>query len=499
MALPMMNFPILTQQQANPFFSGAQQGTDLVNSLMKNYALAQQNKVLPQSLAEALQQQQYKTQIMAPQAQYAPQMTLADLAKTQSGTQLDIANAKESMARIPYYGAQSQELLSRIPLNKADASLKEFQVNNPLLSLTGPASQIGAIEYLRQHPELNTVNGGGMPPSGQQNSPGNVSASDLLNQNQQAGPGQVSFTSPYSQPTTPNAGNLSGGTYADMLGNMITNKQNADAARSAYYNKRVEATNYSSLPIDQKSGLLAQASGMGYDPQDATNLFMQGHSLQDLAKAKGFDPESMPDPIYPVTKGGLAKIQTRQQALAEINNLNPILTDALAPYSHRIFGYSPKQVSQALSGTDPDQQAKFLAAKALQPELSSIRLRAMQGGQVGIEAIREVTNASMGNIKSYQSLVDPKVYASANQYVDQWINQATNAANKVNLNAYSQMNQASPTSQPSLPSTSVAATPSTNTPDYNKWIIAAKAEPGNKGYSDLELRDYYNKKYGGGK
>jgi hypothetical protein len=55
------------------------------------------------------------------------------------------------------------------------------------------------------------------------------------------------------------------------------------------------------------------------------------------------------------------------------------------------------------------------------------------GGNIGIEAIREVNNQSMGNIKSFQGLVSPKVYSAAQNYVDQWINQGADAANKVGL------------------------------------------------------------------
>jgi hypothetical protein len=60
--------------------------------------------------------------------------------------------------------------------------------------------------------------------------------------------------------------------------------------------------------------------------------------------------------------------------------------------------------------------------------MASLRLKAM-GGQVGIEAIREVQEASMANVKSFQSLVSPAVYKQAQQYMTNWISQGLGAAN----------------------------------------------------------------------
>jgi hypothetical protein len=263
-------------------------------------------------------------------------------------------------------------------------------------------------------------------------------------------------------------------------------------ARADYYKKMTESTNYRSLPIDQKSALLAQASGMGYDPNEATSLFMQGKNIRDLAKDAGFNPENMPDAIYPSTKKDIATINQRKSALQEINTLNPIVSSALAPYSQSIMGYSPKQVSEAISNTDPDAQARFLAAKAIIPEMSAIRLRAMQGSQIGIEALREVTNASMSNVKAYKTLVTPEVYVQMNKYIDQWINQAADSANRINTSQLSQQEK----------SRTVGATPqqktenvktTSNAPSLSVFMAAAKKA--NPTATDKELTSFYYKEY----
>ena len=81
-----------------------------------------------------------------------------------------------------------------------------------------------------------------------------------------------------------------------------------------------------------------------------------------------------------------------------------------------------------------DQQAKFLAARMLAPEQAAIRLRAM-GGNVGIEAIREMTDKAMVNGKNIQALVKPDVFNQANEYVEKAIYDAVEAANKASTKA----------------------------------------------------------------
>jgi hypothetical protein len=54
----------------------------------------------------------------------------------------------------------------------------------------------------------------------------------------------------------------------------------------------------------------------------------------------------------------------------------------------------------------------------------------MGGGNVGIEAIREMTGTSMGHLNIVQGMVSPGVYKKANEYVDEWLSDAVDAANK---------------------------------------------------------------------
>lgn len=208
--------------------------------------------------------------------------------------------------------------------------------------------------------------------------------------------------------------------------------QNGAKGESQYQQDRIKIAGANLIPVDARRAYIAQSMGMGYDLTEATDALKNNVPISELAKKKGFDPSNMPTPIFGTTVGSLTQVQKRQQALSEINSLNPTLTEAIKPYSQRIAGYSPTQIASAIKGDDPDQQARFLAARALVPEMTALRARAM-GANIGIETLREITNSSMGHIQVFESLVDPSVYEKAQQYVDKWLTDAVTKANKVGL------------------------------------------------------------------
>jgi hypothetical protein len=458
MALPVVQFPIETFEQANPVMAGI----GAANAL---YAQSVQNQYLKPMLQQQYQRGQMQNQILQPQAQYAPQMTQAELAYRQT--------------QAPYARAQTQALLQgNIPLMNAQAGLigtegqkNQFMLNNPTTMLPGMAGQIGALNVLKtldpslfgspnvapptqyQTTASDLSNGTptqlpGMPSAGSVVGDQGQSSSSFLPPNpynnfaspsplmsnmgqqemaQQQMPVNQGQQQPVEQPAFPSVQGL-----ANLMMQGVTAPIQEKIAQANFYNQRAQGYNFSLLPPNEKSYVVAQAAGLGYEPLQATALLNSGKTISDLAQAKGLDPNNLPSPLYPASSQTVNLIQRRNQALNEINTIQPMLNNALAPYSRRFDGYSPSQIAGSISNDDPDAQARFLAAKALQPEMSSLRLKAM-GGQVGIESIREVNNASMGNMKSFQGLVNPKVYSSAQNYVDQWINQGAQSANKVGL------------------------------------------------------------------
>lgn len=427
MSLPVEMFPLLSPSQISPVMTGISQANQL-------YAQSMQNKYLQPDLQAALRKQQLSNQISQAQANVAPQMSAAQLAYQQ--------------AKTPNLNAATQYVLSgQLPEAQSQAGYigtmagkNQFQLNNPATMLPGLPGQIGGLATLRN---MGLLADGSTPPAapptqnadfvnGMNNgvpmrAPGMPSAGNMAPSAQNNG--QILPPSPFSSsqsgiPSFQDATNL-------LVKSMMAQPE-ANIARADYYNKMASGYDFKSLPPTEKSYLIAQAAGMGVEPQTAAMYFNNGGTLNSLASSKGLDQNNLPAPIYAATPQTVQLIQRRSQALNEINTIQPQITSGMAPYARQFNGYSPSQIADAIQNDNPDQQARFLAARALMPEMASLRLKAM-GGNIGIEAIKEVNNQSMGNIKSFQSLVSPKVYTAAQNYVDNWINQGAEAANKVGL------------------------------------------------------------------
>lgn len=351
-----------------------------------------------------------------------------------------------------YYGRDKE---ADISYKNAEAEASRFKTKYPLLGQTGALGQIGGALYLQAiGANLNGMGGGIASPAG---SPSVPSSTPAPVQSQPSG-----FTSP--MPTNNNissnmppmntpvvsslpapamtSNNVSApsslpqGGIANPLSQLIIDSvKSTNAQKNAFGNYRLKQTqgyNYMSLPIDYKSQLIAQAAGMGYDPQAATQLFMNGNTIKDLAEAKGIDATNLPEPIYATTKSSLTKIQNRQQALAEMDSLGNTITEWTAPYARRFAGYSTDAILDASKDENSDQLAKFLAARGLSLDQAAIRTRAL-GGPVGERILNEMVDSAMAKINFPTPLLNTEVYKKTQNYIDSAIKTSVQRANKVGL------------------------------------------------------------------
>ncbi len=200
-----------------------------------------------------------------------------------------------------------------------------------------------------------------------------------------------------------------------------------DKALTEYAQKRAESFAYSTAPVDTKNYMLAQAAGMGIAPDKAVNAFTKGKTLEDLAKENGFDPENMPEPDFAPTKGNITKLNERKAALGEMKHLSDFVIKGLGPYSETVMGWSPQQTWSQLNGMDKNKQIKFLAARAIVPELTNMRLMTA-GAKNTVHGIKSLQDKSLMNIKGLQSGVSPDVWMAAQKLVDKELEQAMKAS-----------------------------------------------------------------------
>ena len=463
-------YPMLSFEQANPYLEALNYNAQI----QTNQAKAQQEQTIaqymPQTMAEQLKQMQSKSEIDAATANYADPMEYAKLLQAQVAPDLTKAQTQEEQAKAYYESMMGKQAAALLPTDVVKA---QFLARNPILNLglSGGAQNIALLSAASGNPQdfpglanqpatiqpnqygqlaaaANAISPGSATFDGRQITPAPgqmvsqmptlpIANNPLAQQAMQKHQGGMPQNN-----VLPSMGVNNGMSPMDMLKAQIMAPLQAQMAKTNYLNTMNQGYGYRTTTPTEKNYMQAQAAGMGYDPLTSSTLFSKGYTLADLAEQKGLgrDPQNWPDPIYALTPKGVAQVQQRQQANAEINALNPTLTAALAPYSQRIAGWSPKQIADGLNGTDPDAQAKFLAARALQPELAGMRFRAMSGTTLGVEAMEKIMDSSMGNIKNLQALVDPKVYTKAQQYLDQWITQGVNAADSSNANAMKRIN-----------------------------------------------------------
>lgn len=188
------------------------------------------------------------------------------------------------------------------------------------------------------------------------------------------------------------------------------------------------STSFKTLPSAEKSRSIATAVGMGYDPTEAASRLSGGKTLRDLATEKNVKLEDV-DPVYPMPGETMKQLGNRKAFLSEIKSLEGNINSASELGGRKFAGYSPTQIISAIKNDNPKMQGKILGARALQPELAGLRLK-MAGGAVGIEAIREMKDAALGNSKIFESMVSPEARVEMNKFITKTLEEAVGAYNK---------------------------------------------------------------------
>jgi hypothetical protein len=187
-------------------------------------------------------------------------------------------------------------------------------------------------------------------------------------------------------------------------------------------------TGFDKLPVDEKKRAVGLTTAMGIDPVEGTQLLRSGKTLEQIAKDKGQDLGDLV-PVYPLGTENVKQLQRRSGYVAELKNLEQKVAKPLAKYPAKVRGYSLDQIADSLDNKNPDEMGQVLAARALSPEIAALRLK-VAGGNIGIEAINELTNKSMGQMKIIEGLVDTPTYLATQKYITQWLEEAADTFQK---------------------------------------------------------------------
>jgi hypothetical protein len=365
-----------------------------------------------------------KMQAMAPY-----QFEAARLAN-QHAQQVNALASQMSPLQLQQAQLANQRLRGLLPYQLEQARLanqhQQFIAQHPLMGMPGAAGQIGAALYAQKMNQAAQPQQAAQQPT-QQQPP--AYQQSVLQGGLPLRPTQPSAQPPMQQVTQsqsdPALMGMSPDSPAGRIMNAMAAAQKLQKSRADYYDQKVSGAGWTTQPAADKAYQLSVARALGYGGQEAANLFMQGKSLRDLAKAQGIDLDKVdPTGYTPPTSSTITNTQKVRQAVTALDALAQHTTPALAPYSRRFGSVSPKLIAQELKGQNPESQARYLASRALAPEITAARIRAMQGN-VGEKAMEKIQEASLGKMKNFEGLVSPKVFARAQELQNQWLSEAT--------------------------------------------------------------------------
>jgi hypothetical protein len=220
--------------------------------------------------------------------------------------------------------------------------------------------------------------------------------------------------------------------YKDLSDRMIQ-KRIDDAIRTR---QLIDFNEFNSLPGDAKDYVVGLGRSFGISPTQLMEGFSKGKTFGEQAKEKGYTDEDIAtaEPSHTPTKSTINRAQRLNELAAERGVLAKYQKEAIAPFSNRVFGFSPKQIAKQISGGSKHEQAKFLAARSLAPETVGITF-GMLGGTTGIKAIEAMKKASMADMEVFEAFIDPETYKLSQEYVDKWLTHARQEAQEVRFAA----------------------------------------------------------------
>jgi len=190
---------------------------------------------------------------------------------------------------------------------------------------------------------------------------------------------------------------------------------------------------FNALGADGKAEILAHASPLNLDPLSLQHkLIVEGKSLPEIYKEQG---KEMSDAIksHLPTSANRTQQKSQDAGAAELDSLEEFASAGMAPYSRKFFGYSPSQIGEALSGQNEDEQAMYLAGRALQPEIAAARSR-IAGGSNAQQALEHAQESALGSSKIFEALVSPSVFLKTQELIRRELKKALAARRSVIYN-----------------------------------------------------------------
>lgn len=425
MAFSLINY-------ASPELSKSPIG-DLVSNILGGYQQGLQTRYMKPTLEEQLKKAQLYNQY------YGPNMeSQIGLRGAQAGHLGSLTSAQN--IRNKYLPQQLQDAAAA----RVDAAKKrQFVLDNPLFGYAGPAGQLGALNYMRQHPELfgsqqeepAAQSGmqsyiesapGAMRQSEDEQHTASFSPYEALQQSimQSLAPKRartaLENAQDYAKQSEMQYGKDSkeAKDAHDFVDKLVhgTPKQK-DMALEQHREKMDNMAIWKSLPANAKAHAIAIGQGAGFSADETVKWLASGKDMKDLLYQHGIKDESEVDPVYQLTGSAQSQLLQRQFASKEADYLSKFIRDNTGEYARTVAGYSPKLIKDQLNNKNEEQQAKFLASRGLAPELVNLRL-VLANAKSTVHAQKMLADKAMVDIKNFRSLVSNKVWNRTQEIMD---------------------------------------------------------------------------------
>lgn len=198
---------------------------------------------------------------------------------------------------------------------------------------------------------------------------------------------------------------------------------------------------FSSLPPHAREAELARIRPLTPHMSDIerVNLLNSGMTydqFREQAKINNINPEEV-KPIYMPTTANITGMKNKEAAGASLSSLEKNMADSMEKFPPGISGLNLEQAAKAIVNHNPKEQGKFLATRAMQPEVAGARQRISNGSNAH-EALNDAKRAALGYVKIVEGTSSGEAIHWMNYYINKWLDEEIKASGEVIYNPYGQ-------------------------------------------------------------
>lgn len=204
--------------------------------------------------------------------------------------------------------------------------------------------------------------------------------------------------------------------------------QSEESIRDQRTRQIMNAQSFLNLPASAKEHEIGIANSLGIPTPEFTERRLGGESLYEITDSHGIPREEVNSATSkPLATGrNISAFNQAQATLAGMSAIESLTSKWMEPYSRTLNGKSPQFIADYFKEGKEEDMGKYLAARAVQPELIAGRIKALQGN-VSHAAISEMIDLSLANSDIPRWMITPEVFKHFSHYMTKAIEKGAEA------------------------------------------------------------------------